>query len=70
VYGLYIEVVGLAAHEAGFFVGTVGGRKIVEEVYPIEGMQLHRARQVHGCRSAGEMELTSREAGCLIIACS
>ena len=50
VYGLSIDVVGLSAYEAGFFVRKVGRRKIVEEVYPIEGMGLLQARQVHGCR--------------------
>ena len=53
VYGLSIEVGSLAAHEAGFFVRKVDRRKIVEEVYSIEGIHLHHVRQVHGCRGPG-----------------
>jgi len=44
VYGLSIDVVSLAAHEAGFFVRKVDRRKIVEEVYPIEGIHLRHVR--------------------------
>ena len=50
VYGLSIDVVGFSAHEAGFSVRKVDRRKIVEEVYPIEGIHLLQVRQVHGCR--------------------
>ena len=65
VYGLSIEVVSLAAHGAGFFVRKVDGRKIVEEVYPIEGIHLRHVRHVHGCRGSGKGGLTpaSRKAG-------
>ena len=52
VNGLSIDVMNLAAHGTGFLRGKVGGGKIVEEVYPIEGIQLDRVRRVHGCRSA------------------
>lgn len=45
---LSIDVVSLSAYGAGFLVGKVDGGKIVEEVYPIEGIQLDRVRRVHG----------------------
>jgi len=62
MYSLSIEVVGLAAHEAGFFVGMMYRGKIVEEVYPIEGIHLHHVHQVHGCGGTGEGGLVGRKA--------
>jgi len=52
MYSFSIDVVNLAAHNANLFVGKVGERKIVEEVYPIERMFLLHVRRVHGCKGA------------------
>lgn len=54
VYSHYIEVVNLAAYGADIFVGKIGRRKIVNEVYPMGGMRLLHARPVHGRRGAKE----------------
>jgi len=51
VNSLSVDVVSLAAQGTGFLVGKVDRGKIVEEVYPVEGIQLDCA---HGCRGAGE----------------
>ena len=68
VYGLSVEVQGLAAHETGLFVvGMVDGGKIVEEVYPIKGIHLEPIHRIHGCRVGRARELWSREASCPII---
>jgi hypothetical protein len=64
--GLFIEVVSLAAYGADLFVGKVGSRNIVEEMYAIEGMRLFWVRLVHG-RREGRRGLVSRQAGVLII---
>jgi hypothetical protein len=56
VYGHSIEVMGLAAYDANIFVGKVGRRKIVEEVYPIEGIRLlpvHVVRVIEVQRRGG-----------------
>lgn len=50
--GLSIEVVSFAANGADLFMGKVGSRKVVEEMYAIEWMRLFRVRLVHGCREA------------------
>ena len=59
VNSLSVDVVSLAAHRARFLVGKVDGGKIVEEVYPVEGVELDCA---HGCRGAREWWSTSLEA--------
>jgi len=62
VNSLSIEVLSLAAHKAGLFVWRVDGGEIVEEVYPIEGVQLDRVHRVHGRRGVRERWSTSHKA--------
>ena len=66
VYGLSVEVMGLAAHETGFFVGVVDGGEVMEEVHPVEGIQLEPLSQVHDCGGTRARVLGSRTAGSLI----
>ena len=56
VNSLSVDVVSLAADGAGFLVGKVDRGKIVEEMYPIEGIQLDPVHRVHGCRGARERD--------------
>ena len=62
VNGLSVDVVNLTANGAGALVGKVDRGKIVDEMYPIEGIQLDPVHQVHGCRGARERWSTSHKA--------
>ena len=66
VYGLSIDIVNPTAHGTGFIVGRVGGGKIVEEMYAIEGILLGLVCLVHGRRGARVRKLASSRAGSLI----
>ena len=61
VDGLSIDVVSLAAYEADIFVGKVNGRKVMEEMYSIEGTHFFRTPLVHGCREV-RMGMMGRQA--------
>lgn len=64
--GLSIDVVCLAAYYTDLFMGKVDRRKVVEEMYSIEGMRLFRVHLAHGCREV-RRGFVGRQAGDLII---